>query len=135
MLKMARAYSDDLRRKLLEAYDSGKGSLRQLAGVFGVSVEWAFKISAARRRTGKMERIPQSRNGRVSRVDRDKVVSLLEARPDLVLHELQSELEAATGVRISRTQLWRVVQALGFRLKKSPSTPPNAIRTRTGSGA
>jgi hypothetical protein len=42
---MAKAYSDDLRRKLLEAHDRGEGSLRVLAKRFGVSVPWAWKIS------------------------------------------------------------------------------------------
>ena len=44
---MARGYSNDLRRKLLEAYDQGKGSLGALAQRFGVSRGWAWKISAA----------------------------------------------------------------------------------------
>ena len=35
---MGRAYSDDLRRKLLEAHGAGKGTLRELAERFGVSV-------------------------------------------------------------------------------------------------
>lgn len=46
---MARPYSDDLRRKLLEAYDEGQGSLAELSEPFGVSVSWAWKISAMRK--------------------------------------------------------------------------------------
>jgi transposase-like protein len=53
---MARAYSDDLRRKLLEAHEKGQGTLEELARQFGVSVGYAKKISAARRRSGRMER-------------------------------------------------------------------------------
>ncbi len=53
---MARAYSDDLRRKLLESYDLGTGPLHQLAGQFGVSLAWAEKISSARKRTGSTDR-------------------------------------------------------------------------------
>jgi len=34
---MAQAYSDDLRCKLLEAYEAGAGSLRQLAAQFRVN--------------------------------------------------------------------------------------------------
>ncbi|MBI2815657.1 MAG: IS630 family transposase, partial [Acidobacteria bacterium] len=56
---MARAYSNDLRRKLLEAYDRGEGTLAELADRFGVSTPWAWKISAQRRRTGQMERVEQ----------------------------------------------------------------------------
>jgi hypothetical protein len=38
---MARAYSDDLRRKFLEAHKQGEGSLAKLAARFHVSVGWA----------------------------------------------------------------------------------------------
>ena len=56
---MARAYSNDLRRKLLEAHERGEGSLRELAGRFGVSGPWAWNISAQRLRTGQTKRVEQ----------------------------------------------------------------------------
>src|ERR1700679_3088132 len=90
---MARAYSDDLRRKLLEAHAAGKGTLRELAERFGVSVPWAWKVSAAHKRSGAVERAPQSRHGRPSRVDRARGGGLLQAKPGLVLRELREELE------------------------------------------
>ena len=132
---MARAYSDDLRRKLLEAHAAGKGTLRELAERFGVSVPWAWKVSAAHKRSGAVERAPQLRHGLPSRVDRAQVRALLKAKPDLVLRELREELERTTGVAISQTQMWRVVRELGLRLKKSRSTPPSAIPKRTAGGA
>lgn len=131
---MARAYSDDLRSKLLAAHDAGKGTLRGLAGQFGVSVAWAWKISAARKQSGEVGRKPQSRHGKPSRVDREQVKALLEAKPDIVLRELQAEL-GRTGIRVSQVQLWRVVGELGYRLKKSRSMPPSATRKRTANGA
>ena len=45
---MLRTYSDDLRRKLLEASDAGKASPRKLPMVFGLSADCGFKISSAR---------------------------------------------------------------------------------------
>ena len=63
---MAKAYSDDWRRKILEAYDRELGSLRELAERFCVSHAWALKISSQRRRTGQMERVetrPDRRHG------------------------------------------------------------------------
>jgi transposase-like protein len=38
---MARPYSDDLRQKLVKAYDQGRGSLTELAEQFGLSRGWA----------------------------------------------------------------------------------------------
>ena len=119
---MARAYSDDLRKKLLEAHDAGKGTLRKLAERFGVSVGWAFKVSAARRQTGSTLRVLQRRAG--SRIDTERVRRLVENKPDIILRELQAEL-GRTGQTISLAHMARIVKQLGLRLKKSRSTPPS----------
>jgi transposase len=120
---MARPYSNDLRRKLLEAFDQGKGSLSELAEDFGVSLGWAWKVSAARKRTGRMER-PSYRPGAKRRIDEPALAGLLRSHPDATLVELQAELENKSGLRFSTQHLWRVVKRLGFRLKKSRSSAP-----------
>jgi transposase len=130
---MARSYSDDLRRKLLKAYVAGQGTLRELAVRFDVSVAWAWKISSAHKKTGSMERQPQVRHGRSSRVDIERVKQLLDARPDLTLRGLKEAL-AEAGAPVSQSHLWRVVRALGYRLKKSRSTPPSATQKPTANG-
>jgi len=130
---MARPYSDDLRRKLLEAFDQGKGNLSELAEDFGVSLGWAWKVSAARKRTGRMER-PSYRPGAKRRIDEQALAELLRSQPDATLLELQAGLEHKSGLRFSTQHLWRVVKRLGFRLKKSHSTRASAIRKRTASG-
>jgi len=131
---MARAYGDDLRKKLLKAYVAGQGTLRELAVRFDVSVAWAWKVSSAHKKTGSMERQPQARHGRSSRVDVERVKQLLDARPDLTLRGLVEALTEA-GTPVSQSHLWRVVRGLGYRLKKSRSTPPNAIPQPTANGA
>ena len=131
---MARPYSDDLRRKLLEAHDQGKGTLAELADRFCVSLAWAWKISSARKRTGSADRKLYQAGPKV-RVDREAVRRLLEAKPDLYLRELQAELKASTGIQVSTPHLWKIVGELGFRLKKSRSTRPSATRQRTGNAA
>lgn len=131
---MARPYSDDLRRKLLESYDLGKGTLRQLSEQFGVSLGWAEKIARARRRTGSADR-PRYRPGPKPRVDREAIRTILLAKPDLYLRELGAELKTATGIEVSTPHLWKIVGELGFRRKKSRSTPPRGTPKPTGSGA
>jgi len=112
---MARAYSDDLRKKLLEAHAAGKGTLRELAERFGVSVGWAFKVSATKRQTGSATRTPQRRVQ--SRIDGERVRRLVENKPDIILRELQAEL-GRLGQPISLAHMARVVKGLGLRLKK-----------------
>lgn len=49
---MALLYSDDLRCKLLEAYEAGVGSLRESANQFRVSWGYSKKVRAHQVRTG-----------------------------------------------------------------------------------
>jgi transposase len=129
---MARAYSDDLRRKVLAAYAAGKGTMKALAEQFDVSYSWVRGIAADQRETGTYQRTPQRR--RTSKIDGDLIRRLVKAQPDIVLVELQ-ERAAEHGVRASTVHLWRILGKLGLRLKKSHSTPLSATAKRTSAGA
>jgi transposase len=132
---MARPYANDLRRKFLQAYEQGKGTLGELAEQFGVSEGWAKKISAHRTRTGQIER-PPWRRGPVSRVTVAVQASMREQirqQPDLTLMELQEQLHATQGVRLSIGRLWLALRQMGLRLKKSHSTPKSKKRRKRGS--
>lgn len=122
---MARGYSDDLRRKYLEAYDRGEGTLGELAVRFGVSVGWDWKISSARKRTGQMERVI-GRRGRRSRVtpeSADKIRTWFRAQPDMTLVELQQRLRYEAGLQFSIGRLWQLLRQFGLRLKKVAPCP------------
>jgi len=133
---MAKAYSNDLRRKLLEAYDRGEGSLRELAERFGVSSPYAWKISAQRKRTGQVERVEQ-RHGPESRV-RGRVQQQLRTwvrqQPDLTLVEIQGRLWETGRLQISVARVWQVLRRMKLRLKKSHSTPRNKTPRRISGG-
>ena len=134
---MAKSYGDDLRRKLLQAHDRGEGTLEQLAERFSVSVPWAWKISAQRKRTGQMERVEQRRGGnrKVTAAVEQRLRGWVQAQPDLTLAELQQKLARAHHLQVSIGRLWQVLRQMGLRLKKSHSTPANATRKPTSSGA
>jgi transposase len=133
---MAGAYSNDLRRKFLQAYEKGRGTLAELAERFGVSVGWAKKISARRTRSGQMER-PAWRRGPQSRVTaavQGWLREQIRRQPDLTLMELQQQLQAAQGVRLSIGCLWGALQQMGLRLQKSHSTPRSKTRQKRSAG-
>jgi transposase len=135
---MAKAYSNDLRCKLLTAYDRRQGSLRALAELFSVSYDWAKKISSQRLRSQQMERVPQSRHGVASRITpavEAELLRLLREQPDCTLTELQNGLRQALGVGFSCQHLWRVLKRLGVRLKKSRFTQPSETLTPIKSSA
>jgi transposase len=132
---MARAYSDDLRRKVLQAYERSRISYQKVADRFGVSRSYVHHIHQQRVKTGKMERVPQSRNGRASRLTpeiRATMRGWIAVRPDLTLAELQHQLGKEFHLRMSLTQIWLVLKAMGLRLKKSHSMRRSKIRRKDG---
>lgn len=135
---MARAFSDDLRCRILQAYEGGGVSLRQLAERFGVSWEYARKIRKHQLRYGQMERVVQKRHGPVSRVTpevQQYLRSQLRARPDLTLWDLQRQLQKDRQVRLSTSLLGLWLQRMGLRRKKNHSTPKSRRRKQGGGGA
>ncbi len=121
---MARAYSDDLRCKFLAAYERGEESLRKLSERFGVSLPYAKKIRQQLLRTGVMERIPQPRYGPVSRVTaaaEGLLQDQVRANPDATLAELQQVLWDQLQIKISLSQMSRLLQRMQLRRKKNAS--------------
>jgi transposase len=117
---MPKAYSDDLRCKLLEAYEAGAGSLQKLALQFRVSWGFAKKIRRQQRATGQKERPVQKRHGPISRIHagmREKLRGWLREKPDLTEAELQERL-AGQGVHVVKSRVGQVLRQIGLRRKK-----------------
>ena len=132
---MARAYEDDLRRKIFEAHAKGHGSFRKLAEVFGVSLGYVEKIFRQRRASGHAERV-RYRPGPKSRLTAEvssRILRLVETHPDLTIAELRERLAVDSGVERSWSMVRRWTLQLGLRLKKSRSTPPSGTRRPTAS--
>jgi transposase len=119
---MARAYSDDLRCKVLQAYERSGVGLEDLAEQFGVSYGFTKKIRRQQLSSGCMERRVQGRHGPPSRVTeavRTHLREQVHAYPDLTLAELKQGLEHSLQVHLSRTRLWDELRQLGLRRKKN----------------
>jgi transposase len=123
---MARAYEDDLRRKIFLAHESGRGSFRTLAGVFGVSLGYVEKIFRQRARSGQKERV-RHRPGPKSRVSAEvqgRMTELIAAHSELTIAEVRERIAADTGVTMSWSLVRVWIVRLGLRLKKSRSSAP-----------
>jgi transposase len=59
----------------------------------------------------------------------------IRQQPDVTLMELQEQLQAVQGVRLSIGRLWLALRQMGLRLKKSHSTPRNKKRWKRDSAA
>ena len=117
---MPKAYSDDLRCKLLEGYEAGAGSLRKLAEQFRVSWGFAKKIRGQQLSTGRKERPVQKRHGPKSRIDaamQEKLRAWLREQPDLTEAELRERL-ASQGVQVVKSRVGQVLRQMGLRRKK-----------------
>ena len=118
---MATAYSQDLRDRVLAAYDRGMGT-KQIAVMFSVSPAWARRVRQRRRDSGERSARKVGSPG-VRKIDRDRLVKLVEAEPDATLVQLRDRLGAAcTPAAISK-----VLRKLGFTFKKRRSMRRNRI--------
>ena len=133
---MPRPYSDDLRCKLLDAYEAGAGSLQKLAAQFRVSWGYAKKIRRQQLQSGRKERPVQQRHGPASRMNAAVQESLrqwLRQQADLTEAELHQRL-LEQGVQVVQSRVGQVLRQLGLRRKKKHSTRPSAIARPTASG-
>lgn len=113
---MAAAYSDDLRDRVLAAYDRGMPT-KQISEIFQVSPAWARRIKQCRRETGRLRPLPVGgKRGR--KIDRDLLAKLVAAQPDITLKELRNQL----GITCALSSIWCALDQLGLSFKKSRST-------------
>jgi transposase len=134
---MARPYSNDLRCRILKAYERGGVSQRELAERYQVSLPYVKKIRRQQLRTGRMERPPERRPGPARRITPTIAAQLREwvrGSPDLTLAELQQKMAQSCRVHTSLKPIWWVLQEMGLRLKKNRSTPRSKRRPQPGSG-
>ena len=117
---MARAYSLDLRERVVAAVAGGQ-PCRAVADRFGVSVasvvKWAQRFratgSAAAKRMG--GRRPYALEG-----ERGWLLARISEAPDLTLRALAAEL-AARGTPVSHYAVWHFLVREGITFKKKPA--------------
>ncbi len=118
---MPAPYSQDLRDRVLRAYDRGMRT-KQIAEIFGVSRAWARRVRQRRRETGKTTAKPMGGPG-VTIVDREQLAALVREHPDATLAELRKYL----GVECALSTLCMALKKMGLSFKKKRPTPRNRI--------
>jgi transposase len=117
---MARAYSLDLRERVVAAVDNGR-SCRSVADVFGLSISCVVKWSQRFRTTGTAAPGQIGGHRPVLLADhRDFILARLAAKPDETLRGLRAEL-LERGVMVSYGTLWNFVHRQGLSFKKKRS--------------
>ncbi len=109
-----KAYSEDLRAKILEALDRGMPK-SEAARAFGVSRSSVKRYAAARREGRPLT--PKKHPGSKPKLDK-RATKLLEAdveeRPAITLKDRCRFLEEIVGVSVSESTLSRLLRKMGF---------------------
>ena len=114
-----KAYSLDLRQRVIGACDAGKGT-KAVAATFGVSASWVRRLKQHRRQRGDI--IPRNGGGsRGRKFDRDRLAALVKEQPDATLMELRERL----GASVTLWAISKALHELKLSYKKSRFTPPN----------
>ena len=123
-----KAYSTDLRQRVIAACDARDGTRAEIAARFSVSESWLRKLLRQRRDTGSIEPKPHG-GGRQPAFDHEGSARLREAvRADN--DATLAELARAAGVACSEAATYRALARLGITRKKSRGGRPS--RTAPG---
>ena len=139
---MARAYSLDLRKRVIDAIVDGL-STREAARRFAIGISTAGAWHRAWRATGSLKPGRQG-HPKVSKLDPHEafILSLVDTEDrDITLAEIAGRLRADRGVRTCASSVHAFFKKRGITFKKRPRTPRSSnVRTsspsaKTGSTA
>lgn len=116
---MARPYSLDLRERVVALVSKG-APCREVATTFDIAPSTVVKWSGLNRETGSPAARPMGgRRPLLLAGERDWLLAHLQAKPDLTLQALRSELAEHRGVVVSCDTLWRFLKREAISFKKN----------------
>jgi transposase len=127
-----KAYSLDLRCLVITAYESGEGTIEEVAEQFGVGTAFVKKLLKRHRAGESLE--PKHGGGaqaKLTAAAREKLRAAVVTRPDATLAELQGVLSRTCKVEVSEPPVCRELRRLELPRKKRASSPANAT-SRSG---
>ncbi len=102
-----RAYSQDLRDRVLAAVDAGE-AVRTVVPRFGVSVSYVYKALIRRRRSGELSaRTVRGRPPRKLAAHESAVEAFMSAKQGATLEDLRRHLFETRAVSVSLGAVWR----------------------------
>lgn len=127
-----KAYSLDLRQRVVRACEQGEGSLSEIASRFGVCTAFVKKMLRQWRATGDLA--PRGHGGgkpqSLTKRQRQLLGRKVREQNDISLADLQSFLAEEEAVSVHVSTISRVLSGLGLPLKKRVSRLASATTTR-----
>jgi transposase len=129
VIDMAAAYSLDLRKKILSAWQNQEGSQRELAQRFKVSLAFIRNFLRRYRETGDIAPKPQGgdRRSKIQGKDEELLQKLVAEQNDIYLRELQGSILDRTGIEVSESSLCRQLKRLKLERKKNFNSQRTAL--------
>jgi len=118
---MAKTYSQDLRDRVLAAYDRGMKT-KQIAETFAVSRAWARRVKQCRRETGRTMALRRG-GATIIKINMQRLADLVQEQPDATMLELRDRL----GVDCTESAICLALKRLDLTFKKRRSMRPSKI--------
>lgn len=115
-----KAYSLDLRQRVVEAYEQGQGSLAEVAEQFRVSPSFVKKMLRQWRQTADLAPLPHG-GGKPASLSARQLQLLqrkVKAQGDISLAELQQALLEEASLSVHLSTISRALAGLGLPRKK-----------------
>jgi transposase len=116
-----RAYSLDLRQKVVAAVERGDSTIEEVAASFGVGLTFVKKMLRQHRETGDLRPRPHG-GGQTPRLSAKHLKLLraeVERSPDKTAAALRDHLAERASVSVSRPTVTRALSRLGLSRKKN----------------
>lgn len=125
-----RAYTYDLRQKIVDAVDNELGTYKEIAEMFGVHESYLYKLLRQRRETGDLSPLPHG-GGAALKLDEAGLrvlEKLIQTQSDATLEELRQQLKQKAKCEVSVPTVWRGVAKLKITVKKRRASPKRPIQ-------
>jgi transposase len=123
MMPSMKAYSLDLRERILKACDEGATEV-EAAARFGVSQDTVQRYKRRRRETGSVAATPcKGRSPKIKQEQSEALRELVASKTNWTLDSLSDAWHKKTGVKLAITTLSATCQRLKITFKKDPNRP------------
>src|SRR5690349_19852659 len=115
-IQAMKPYSNDLRRKIVEAYESGQFTQDEVAELFGVSNATVRNFIRRKRDTGSPDALPHAggRSATLADAQRERLRQIASQNYDATLAELCQIVEKKLKKNISTSAMCRLLQVLNL---------------------
>jgi len=119
-MQTGKAYSQDLRERVIAVYQEEKSTMKEVAKRFAVSRSWVNNLVQRQKQTGSVAAKPHG-GGAVAKVTATHypiLEEIIDGQNDLTLIEISQRFAEKTGVKVSQSTICRALQEIELTRKK-----------------